>query len=101
VRRYEMMVLITDTIDEDAAKGVFDRAKGILASQGGEVLEEAWWGRRKLAYEIAKRDHGYYGVIDLQATSEAVAELERQLKIADEVVRFKTVRPELRVRSRA
>jgi small subunit ribosomal protein S6 len=101
VRRYEMMVLITDTIDEDAAKGVFDRAKDILTSQGGEVLDEAWWGRRKLGYEIDKRDHGFYGVIDLQATAEVVAELERQLKIADEVVRFKTVRPELRVRSRA
>jgi small subunit ribosomal protein S6 len=101
VRRYEMMVLITDRIDEDAAKGVFDRAKDILTSQGGEVLEDAWWGRRKLGYEIDKRDHGFYGVIDMHATAEAVAELERQLKIADEVVRFKTVRPELRIRSRA
>jgi small subunit ribosomal protein S6 len=99
VRRYEMMVLITDTLDEDAAQGVFDRAKDILASQGGELIEDAWWGRRKLAYEIAKRDHGFYGVLDFHAASEAVAELERQLKIADEVVRFKTVRPELRVRS--
>jgi small subunit ribosomal protein S6 len=99
VRRYEMMVLITDTLDEDAAKGVFDRAKDVLAAQGGELIEDAWWGRRKLAYEIAKRDHGFYGVLDFRATSEAVAELERQLKIADEVVRFKTVRPELRVHS--
>jgi small subunit ribosomal protein S6 len=101
MRRYEMMVLITDRIDEDAAQAVFGRAKDILAAQGGELLDEAWWGRRKLGYEIDKRDHGFYGVLDFHATSETVAELERQLKIADEVVRFKTVRPELRVRTRA
>jgi small subunit ribosomal protein S6 len=101
MRRYEMMVLITDRIDEDAAQAVFGRAKDILAAQGGELLDDAWWGRRKLGYEIDKRDHGFYGVLDFHATSETVAELERQLKIADEVVRFKTVRPELRVRSRA
>jgi small subunit ribosomal protein S6 len=101
MRRYEMMVLITDTLDEEAAQAVFGRAKDILAQQGGTLLDEAWWGRRKLGYEIDKRDHGFYGVLDFHATAETVAELERQLKIADEVVRFKTVRPEIRVRSNA
>jgi len=99
VRRYEMMVIITDTLDEEAAQAVLGRAKDVLASQGGTLLDEAWWGRRKLAYEIDKRDHAYYAVLDFEATSEAVTELERQLKISDNVVRFKTVRPEIRVRS--
>jgi small subunit ribosomal protein S6 len=101
MRRYEMMVLITDTLDEEAAQAVFSRAKDVLAQQGGTLLDEAWWGRRKLGYEIDKRDHGFYGVLDFHGTAEAVAELERQLKIADEVVRFKTVRPEIRIRSNA
>jgi small subunit ribosomal protein S6 len=101
VRRYEMMMIVTDTIDEDAAKAAVEKAKKVLAQQGGNLLDEAWWGRRKLAYEINKRDHGYYAVLDLEATSEAVDEVERQLKISDDVVRFKTVRPETRVRSRA
>lgn len=101
MRRYEMMVLISDTLDEEGAQAVFERAQSILADQGGQVIEAAWWGRRKLAYEIDKRDHGFYGVLDMHATAEAVGELERQLKIADEVVRFKTVRPELRVSSSA
>jgi small subunit ribosomal protein S6 len=96
-----MMVLITDTIEEEAAEAVLSRAKDILAKQGGELLDEAWWGKRKLAYEIAKRDHGFYGVLDFQASADAVTELERQLKTADEVVRFKTVRPEIRIRTSA
>jgi len=101
MRRYEMMLLITDRIDEEAAIAAFERAKSILADQGGVLLEDAWWGRRKLGYEIDKRDHGFYGVLDFEASSDAVDELERLMKIADDVVRFKTVRPEVRVRRSA
>jgi len=101
VRRYEIMIIVTDTLEEEAARAAFDRAKDILAQQGGTVVDEAWWGRRKLAYEINKRDFGYYGVIDFEGTSEAVDELERLLKISDDIVRFKTVRPETRVRTSA
>lgn len=99
MRRYELMVLMTDRLEEEAAVATFEKAKKILADQGGNLLDEAWWGKRKLAYEIDKRDHGFYGVLDFQATTEAVVELERQLKISDDVTRFKTVRPEIRVRS--
>lgn len=101
MRRYETMVLITDTLDEDAARATFSWVKDLLTEQGGTVLDEAWWGRRRLAYEIDKRDHGYYGVLDLEATGEAVDEVERRLRISDEVVRFKTVRPAVRVRRSA
>lgn len=101
MRRYELMVIITDTLEEADAQQVFERAKEVLAQQGGTLLDEAWWGRRRLAYEINKRDHGYYGVLDFHATADAVTEVERQLKISDHVVRFKTVRPEIRVRSNA
>lgn len=101
MRRYELMVIITDTIEEEAAQEVFGRAKDVLAKQGGTLLDEAWWGRRRLAYEINKRDHGYYGVLDFHADTDTVREVERQLKISDHVVRFKTVRPEIRVRSNA
>jgi small subunit ribosomal protein S6 len=99
MRRYEMMLIVTDEVDEDAAKAVVERAKKALADQGGRILDEAWWGKRSLAYEIDKRDHGFYAVLDLEASSEAVAEVERQLKILDEVVRFKTVRPDVRIRA--
>lgn len=101
MRRYEMMVLIADTIEEEAAQAVFAKAKDVLAAQSGELLEDAWWGKRKLAYEIDKRDHGYYGVIDFIGSAETVSEMERQLKISDDVVRFKTVRPGIRIRSAA
>jgi len=101
VRRYEMMLLIRDTVDEEGAQAIVTKAKDVLAEQGGTLLEEAWWGRRKLSYEIDHRDHGFYAVLDFHATAEAVAEVERQLKLSDDVIRTKTVRPEIRSRSHA
>ena len=52
------------------------------------------WGRRRLAYEINKKAEGIYAVIDLQATPEAVAELDRQLRLNESVLRTKVIRPE-------
>lgn len=101
MRRYELMVIIPDTLDEDAAAGVFDRVKQILADQGGRLVDEAWWGRRRFAYEIDHRTHGFYAVLDFEGETETVAEVERLLKINDDVLRFKTVRPEIRVRRSA
>ena len=54
------------------------------------------WGRRRLAYEIAKHAEGIYAVIDLQATPAAVAELDRQLRLNESVLRTKVIRPEMR-----
>ena len=101
MRRYETMIIIADTLEEEDAQGVFERAKSVLADQGGQLIDEAWWGKRRFAYEIAKRNHGFYGVLDYEATSDAVNELERLLKLRDDVVRLKTVRPELRVKKPA
>jgi small subunit ribosomal protein S6 len=101
MRRYEMMVLITDALDDDAAASVFERVKDTLTGQGGQLVDEAYWGKRRLAYEIDKRHHGFYGVLDFEATTEAVAEVERLLGLSDDIIRFKTVRPALRVKKPA
>ncbi len=98
MRRYEMMVILTDLLDEEAATELYERIKGMLDDQQATLVDDAWWGKRELMHEIHKRTHAWYGVLDFEGTTEAVAEVERQLKIIDEVVRFKTVRPEVRVR---
>jgi small subunit ribosomal protein S6 len=54
------------------------------------------WGRRRLAYEINKKTEGIYAVIDLQATPQAVAELDRQLRLNESVLRTKVIRPDAR-----
>lgn len=101
MRHYEMMVILTDLLDEEPAQELFERIKGILTDQNANLTDESWWGKRELMHEIHKRTYAWYGVLDFEATPEAVTEVERQLKIIDEVVRFKTVRPEIRVRRSA
>lgn len=101
MRRYEMMVIITDTIDDEAVEAVLGRVKDAIAAQSGEIVAEAVWGKRQLAYEIDKRRFGHYVVFDLLMSSEGLTEVERQLKINDNIVRYKTVRPELRVHKTA
>jgi small subunit ribosomal protein S6 len=54
------------------------------------------WGRRRLSFEINKKTEGIYAVIDLQATPAAVAELDRQLRLNESVLRTKVIRPEAR-----
>jgi small subunit ribosomal protein S6 len=101
MRRYETMIIIADTLEEEDAQALFESAKTMLEEQGGQLVDDAWWGKRRLAYEIDKRNHGFYGVLDYQATADAVTEVTRRLKLRDDVVRVKTVRPELRVKKPA
>jgi small subunit ribosomal protein S6 len=54
------------------------------------------WGRRRLSFEINKKTEGIYAVIDLQATPAAVAELDRQLRLNESVLRTKVIRPDAR-----
>lgn len=98
MRRYETLIIFPDTLEEEAAGGVFDDVKQILTDQGGRIVDENWWGKRKFAYEINRRSYGYYAVLDYEASLDGRQELERRMKLNDDILRFKTVRPELRVR---
>lgn len=97
MRRYETMVLLSDQLDDEQADELYTKIKSQFTDNGATIVEEAWWGKRRLAYPIDKRDYGWYGVLDIEAAPEAVAEVQRLMKINDDVVRFKTVRPEIRV----
>jgi small subunit ribosomal protein S6 len=86
------MVILDPEADEAAVNGIADRITGILSERGGEVTSVDRWGRRKLAFEIERKSEGYYLVMAFMAEPEALAELDRILSLADEVVRFKVVR---------
>ena len=93
---YELMTITHGSLSEDAVQGVIDRFQKAIADLGGSVERVDHWGKREFAYEIDHMREGYYTVIDLQLSAEGLAELERQLRITDEVVRHKAIRPDLR-----
>lgn len=98
MRTYELMIITHGSLDEQTVQQTVDRFTSLITNQGGSVERVDHWGKRQFAYEIDHMGEGYYTVIDLQATPEVVTELDRQLGLADEVVRYKLIRPETRTR---
>ena len=98
MRSYELMIITRGSLDETAVTANVERFTTLVADQGGTVERVDHWGKRQFAYEIQHMNEGFYTVIDLQISSEGLLELERQLRLADEVVRHKVVRPGPRIK---
>jgi small subunit ribosomal protein S6 len=90
------MVILDPSLEERTVAPSLDTYLNVIRTAGGSVEKLDVWGRRRLAYEIAKNTEGIYAVIDLQATPAAVAELDRQLRLNESVLRTKVIRPEVR-----
>ena len=73
-------------------KEIIDRYKDILTGQGGTVSHVEEWGLRELAYRIGNQAKGYYVLFQYSSSARAVEELERNMKLADNILRFLTVR---------
>lgn len=91
---YEHVVIARPDISGQQAEALLEEMKGILAEGGGKVHKTEYWGLKNLSYRMRKHRKGHYGLLNIEADFPAVAELERRLKIHDDVIRFLTVRVE-------
>ena len=91
MRRYETLLVLNPELPEAQTRETIDRARRVLVDAGAEDFQLQEWGMRDLAYEIRKHKRGYYVLLEYRATPDLVKELERNLKIADEVLRFISV----------
>lgn len=98
MRTYELMIITRGALQEDAVTANIERFTSLIQQLGGVVDRVDHWGKREFAYEIDHQRDGYYTVIDFQLEGSQLNELERQLRLADEVVRHKVVQPAARVR---
>ncbi|MDF1706110.1 MAG: 30S ribosomal protein S6 [Aeromicrobium sp.] len=94
MRQYEVMVILDASLDERTVAPSLDTYLNVIRGEGGTVENVDVWGKRRLAYEINKKNEGIYAVLDLRATPAAVAELDRQLGLNESVVRTKVIRPD-------
>jgi len=85
------MLILPPEADESVVSGALDRITRVVSEGGGAVGNVDRWGRRRLAFEIAKQTEGYYVVAEFTADPAVITELERTLQLADEVLRFKVV----------
>lgn len=92
-RAYELMVIVDGDVDDPQAQSwVKTVTDGIEAAGGAIHGKPNWWGRRQFAYPINKKPAGYYLVVEALAEGGALDELERQLRLADDIVRHKLLR---------
>ena len=96
MRHYELMVILDPDLEERTVAPSLEQFLGVVRQGGGAVEKVDIWGRRRLAYEIAKKSEGIYAVIDLRAEPAVVAELDRQLNLNEAVLRTKVLRPDAR-----
>lgn len=89
--KYETMLITTATLDEEATTALVGKFKSLIEANGTiDSVED--WGKRRLAYPINKKEDGYYVVYNILAPAGALDEVERTLRIADNVVRHKLLR---------
>ena len=94
MRHYEMMIILDPGLEETTVQPSLEQFLTVVKTGGGSVDKVDVWGRRRLAYEIDKRSEGIYAVIDMMATPDSVAELDRQLSLNEAVLRTKVMRME-------
>lgn len=87
MRKYEVMYIIRPELEQEAVQAVVEKFQGIIQN-GGEITKHDVLGKRRLAYEINKVRDGVYVLVNFTATPDVVNELERILKISDEVIRY-------------
>ncbi|WP_409343659.1 30S ribosomal protein S6 [Paenibacillus sp. MBLB4367] len=91
MRKYEIMYIIRTDIEAEAVQSTIEKFQGIITN-GGEVTKSDVMGKRRLAYEINKLRDGHYVLVHFNGTPEVVAELERVMKISDEIIRYLIVK---------
>ncbi len=92
MRPYEVMVILEPALEESQVQAVINRSTELLQSGGGSVNRVDKWGKRRFAYELRKRQEGYYVLLDVRSEPGPMGELDRVLRLADDVLRHKIVR---------
>jgi len=100
MNQYEIAVLYDPQLEIDLSKAE-DKVKKLVTDNGGKVIKDDNWGKKKLAYPIAKHDHAVYVFYTVELPGTAVAKIESSLNITDEVIRYLITKPDLKAIAKA
>ncbi len=92
MNHYETLFVVKPTLTEEEIKSQIEKVKAILEKEGAELIATDDMGMRKLAYPVQKNNRGYYTVLLFNAEGTVITELERNLRINEEVMKFLTVK---------
>lgn len=91
MNKYESIIIISQNVEEEGIKAIIKKFTDLINKEG-KVSEVKEMGKRRLAYEINNNKEAFYVEFDFEAKPELIAELERNYRITDEVIKFITVR---------
>lgn len=91
MRNYETGLILDTMISEEAIDREIKKVEAKLAAAGAELIKTDVWGKRKLAYDINKKSHGFYVFFYYKATATLIADLERDFRINENVLRWMTL----------
>ena len=95
MNRYELTYIIDTALEEEARKELIEKVSALIAQNGGEVEKiDETWGKRRLAYPINDKPEGYYVLVTMQAPAELPKEIERNLRINENVLRSLVIKLE-------
>ena len=94
-RIYEVMFIVNPEAGEEGITQLSESLQQIVRDQGGNITKVENIGRRTLAYEIDHRREGFYILFEIEGTGAEIAELERRMRVSDDVIRYITVRVDL------
>lgn len=89
---YETLFVTQPTLTDEETKAQIQKILDVVAAQNGEIVAVDDMGTRKLAYEVKKHKRGYYTVVYFKADGNAIAEIERNLRINENIIKFLTVK---------
>jgi small subunit ribosomal protein S6 len=91
MRNYEVILIVHPDLDETAVKGLLERVQGWITTAGGSIDNVDQWGKRRMAYSIRKQREGQYVYIETQFAPTFSAELERNLRLLEPIMRYSIV----------
>ncbi len=94
MRDYELVMIVSPEVDDEAVPSTVERVQQFIAEQGGQVKEVTPWGRRRLAYPIERHQEGSYVVAQLSFDPQRLKVLEENLELAEDVIRHLVVKLE-------
>ena len=92
MNKYELAVVVSAKIEDDARAEVIEKVKDLITRVGGNVTDVDEWGKRRFAYEIQKMKEGFYYFVQFDAPATCPAEVEKRVRIVDNVIRYLCVR---------
>ena len=98
MRIYEELFIVRSDVTDEEIDPFIEQMKTIITSAGGTIDKTEKWGIRKLAYRVAKRDEGYYVLLQVTSDPDAVKEMERRMRVSDLVMKSITVRIDERLK---